>query len=75
MVVRIERRHSLSRRCLPIPEPALLQAMVAVQRIVRRYTRTLEEICCLGLVYSIILLLYLTRAFRCNATCINVSLH
>lgn len=57
MIVRIDGRHRLVRWRIPLPEPALLQAMVAVQGIVRRYTRTLEKICRLGLVYCVILLL------------------
>lgn len=30
MIVRIERRHCTVRRCIPLPEPALLQEMVTV---------------------------------------------
>ena len=50
MFTRIERRHHPSRRCIPLSEPALFQAMVAVQRAVRCYTRTPEEVCCIGLI-------------------------
>ncbi|KAG8213903.1 cysteine synthase [Butyriboletus roseoflavus] len=47
--------------CIPLPESALLQAMVAVQGIVRRYTGTPEEICYLGLAYCIVAKTVTTR--------------
>lgn len=52
---RLERGHCLVRWCIPIPEPSVLEEMVAVQRVVRSYTGDLQEIRCLGVVYLLLL--------------------